>query len=101
MKQIHSFDELQPGQRIFCVENERLVILKFLCKHPCNDNYALFLDENYEPIKKVYRSVMEENFWFIFEHTDDVWSYIYETKMEYHEKEFYRLREKLRNLQKT
>ena len=52
---------LRKGVKIYYVENLNIKWMSYLCVHPKNENYFIFIDKNEDPIR-IYRKTLETIF---------------------------------------
>jgi hypothetical protein len=45
MEIVRSFDELKKGDKVVVIEGDKVNIMEFVCLHPKDCYYALFLDD--------------------------------------------------------
>ena len=49
---------LKQGVKIYYIDNLSIQWMSYLCVHPKNENYFIFIDKNEEPIR-IYRKTLE------------------------------------------
>ena len=52
---------LKQGVKIYYIENLNIQWMSYLCVHPKNENYFIFINKNEEPIR-IYRKTLEDIF---------------------------------------
>ena len=52
---------LKQGVKIYYIENLNIQWMSYLCVHPKNENYFIFINKNEDPIK-IYRKTLEDIF---------------------------------------
>lgn len=80
MKIIRNINELKPGDRIIKIEFNSIEIQEFLCIHPHNENYSLFLDFNLDGMKKFYNPRIKKERWYLY--SDNEWNEIRKKQIE-------------------
>lgn len=66
MKRITDVSQLKKGDIIVSVQANREVRREFLCVHPHNDKYSLFLDELQDGCPKFYNDNLKIKEWYLF-----------------------------------
>lgn len=74
MKIIRDINELKPGDKIISIDYNYVETREFLCIHPHNEDYSLFLDFNLDGMKKFWNQRLEEEEWYLY--SDDEWDEI-------------------------
>ena len=61
--------QLQPQDKIWSIEilTGRVVIIEFVCVHPHNENYSVFLNENHDGLPKFYNEKLEKEEWWRYD----------------------------------
>ncbi len=59
MEQVFDTHSLSPGDKIVSISDGRVEILEFLCIHPHNDKYSLFLNRLNDGTPKFIMSVLK------------------------------------------
>lgn len=72
MKQIYDIHFLSPGYKIISINNGSTEILEFLCIHPHNDKYSLFLNHLKDGTPKFYNERLRNEDWYLFEDTKNM-----------------------------
>lgn len=68
MKKITNILELKKGDKIWRIKNNISVeIIEFLCIHPYNNNYSIFLDCNKDGMPKFYNKRLEDSIYYLYE----------------------------------
>lgn len=68
MKRIKTISELKPGDIIWRIKNNiELQEIEFLCIHPHNENYSLFMDMNKDGLPKFYNERLETEVWYLYD----------------------------------
>lgn len=52
---------LKQGVKIYYIDNLNIQWMSYLCVHPKNENYFIFINKNEDPIK-IYRKTLEDIF---------------------------------------
>lgn len=67
MKKITSISELKKGDKIAHVfGNGNYEIIEFLCIHPYNKEYSLFLNQNKDGMPKFYNNRLKGEDWYLY-----------------------------------
>lgn len=67
MEKVRSINELTKGDKIFRLNRYgELEIIEFLCIHPHNSGYSVFLDMNYDPMKKFWNDDLIGDNWYFY-----------------------------------
>jgi len=66
MKRITDINELKQGDIIVKIDLNNLTFIEFLCIHPRNENYSLFLDSNQDGMAKFYNHRLEIEEWYLY-----------------------------------
>lgn len=74
MKRIKNINELKQGDIILKIDLDNLKFMQFLCVHPHNENYSLFLDSNLDGMQKFYNPRIEMEQWYLY--SDNEWKEI-------------------------
>src|SRR5574344_144179 len=68
MKRITDIHQLNSGDKIWRItDNCNLEIIEFLCIHPHNEEYSLFIDENKDGMPKFYNSILQDPEYYLYE----------------------------------
>ena len=68
MKIITDIHQLQKGDKICRIKNDITIeIIEFLCIHPYNSEYSLFIDYNKDGMPKFYNKRLEESKWYLYD----------------------------------
>ena len=76
MEQVFDVHSLSPGDKIVSITDGRVEILEFLCIHPHNDKYSLFLNRLNDGTPKFYNERLRKESWYLFKDTKDMWDKI-------------------------
>lgn len=79
MKRITNINELKPGDKIISIDYNYVETREFLCIHPHNDDYSLFLNFNLDGMKKFWNQRLEEEEWYLY--SDDDWDEIFKIQI--------------------
>ena len=72
MKRITSITELQRGNKIVRVRhNGEYEIIEFLCIHPYNEEYSLFINQNKDGMPKFYNKRLKGEEWYLYDGKDN------------------------------
>lgn len=73
MKRVTEISQLTKGDVIVTIADHKIVKREFLCVHPHNDKYSIFLDEYYDGCKKFYNETLKFNKWYLFTDSKEEW----------------------------
>lgn len=76
MEQVFDVHSLSPGDKIVSIYDGKVEILEFLCIHPHNDKYSLFLNRLNDGTPKFYNERLRKESWYLFKDTKDMWNNI-------------------------
>ena len=72
MKRITSVTELKKGDKIVRVTHlGEYEIIEFLCIHPYNEEYSLFLNQNKDGMPKFYNDRLKGEEWYLYDRKND------------------------------
>ncbi|MBA7489016.1 MAG: hypothetical protein HG422_08340 [Prevotella sp.] len=66
MKRITEINQLKKGDIIVAIVDLKIVKREFVCVHPHNDKYSIFLDELYDGCPKFYNDNLKLKEWYLF-----------------------------------
>ena len=67
MKRITDVSELKKGDKIVRVyHNGEYEIIEYLCPHPYNEEYSLFLNQNKDGMPKFYNNRLKGEEWYLY-----------------------------------
>ena len=90
MKRITNISQLKAGDKIFRVHGDELIIKEFICIHPHNEHYSIFLNDMEDGAPKFYNSRLESEEWYLY--TGNEWNEIYDAQIAWHQRQIERLR---------
>lgn len=68
MQRITNISQLNQGDMIWNISNGiELRMMKFLCVHPNNGEYSLFLNLNEDGMPKFYNKRLENSKWYLYD----------------------------------
>lgn len=71
MKRITDISQLKKGDIIVSVLSNREVKREFLCVHPHNENYSLFLNELQDGCEKFFNKYLKTSEWYLYTKTKE------------------------------
>lgn len=100
MKRITDINELKPGDKIWSINTftGNSEIIEFVCIHPHNDGYSVFLDINYDGMPKFYNKRLTEDEWYFFDNSNTCWNEIHNAKIAWHERKISHIKERLKKI---
>nr|DAV79847.1 MAG TPA: hypothetical protein [Caudoviricetes sp.] len=66
MKRVTEINQLTKGDIIVAIVDRKIVKREFVCVHPHNDKYSIFLDELYDGCPKFYNDNLKLREWYLF-----------------------------------
>jgi hypothetical protein len=66
MKRVTEINQLTKGDIIVAIVDHKVVKREFVCVHPHNDKYSIFLDELYDGRPKFYNDNLKIKEWYLF-----------------------------------
>ena len=66
MKRVTEINQLKKGDVIVAIVDLKIVKREFVCVHPHNDKYSIFLDELYDGCPKFYNDNLKSKEWYLF-----------------------------------
>lgn len=96
MKRITEISQLTKGDIIVTIVDHKVVKREFVCVHPHNDKYSIFLNETYDGCPKFYNETLKFNEWYLFTNSKEEWKELNAMMVEELKKqiEFYEQRSK-------
>lgn len=80
MEIVKSFDELKKGDKVVVIEGDKVNVMEFVCLHPRDCNYALFLDDMVtDGAKSVSKTKFAQDNAYRYHDTNEEWIEIYQT----------------------
>lgn len=73
MKRITEISQLTKGDIIVTIVDHKVVKREFVCVHPHNDKYSIFLNETYDGCPKFYNETLKFNEWYLFTNSKEEW----------------------------
>jgi len=73
MKRITEISQLTKGDIIVTIVDNKVVKREFVCVHPHNDKYSIFLNELYDGCPKFYNETLKFNEWYLFTNSKEEW----------------------------
>lgn len=96
MKRVTEISQLTKGDIIVTIVDHKVVKREFVCVHPHNDKYSIFLNETYDGCPKFYNETLKFNEWYLFTNSKEEWKELNAMMVEELKKqiEFYEQRSK-------
>ena len=66
MKRVTEISQLTKGDVIVTIEDRKIVKREFVCVHPHNNKYSIFLDELYDGCPKFFNENLRFKNWYLF-----------------------------------
>lgn len=88
MEKITSISQLKKGDKIWTIDtlSGKVDILEFLCIHPHNEEYSIFLNENYDGMPKFYNKNLTDGDYERYDGSGDCWVRIHAKEIEWHKR---------------
>ena len=101
MERVKSIEQLQKGNKIVRVQGGNVEFVEFFCPHHHNEQYSVFLNQNWDGLPKFYNPRLESEKWYLFHDTPEEWDEIIGMRMAQLRKEIenienYRKNEKMK-----
>lgn len=71
MKRITEISQLTKGDIIVTIVDHKIVKREFVCVHPHNDKYSIFLDELYDGCPKFFNENLRFKNWYLFKNSEE------------------------------
>lgn len=73
MKRITEISQLTKGDVIVIIVDHKIVKREFVCVHPHNDKYSIFLNEYHDGCPKFYNENLKFKGWYLFTNSKEDW----------------------------
>ena len=87
MERVICISQLQKGSRLVSVHLYGIEVLEFICLNPHNEQYSVFLNQNYDGVPKFFNARLEVEKWYLFHDTPEEWEAIYNMRIDLIKKE--------------
>lgn len=100
MEKITNISQLKKGDKIWTINpfSGAVAILEFVCIHPHNKNYSIFLNENYDGMPKFYNKNLTDRHYERYDSSKECWERIHAKEIEWHERRIQGIRNRKLNL---
>lgn len=71
MKRVTEINQLTKGDTIVAIADHKVVKREFVCVHPHNDKYSIFLDELYNGCPKFFNENLRFKNWYLFTNSEE------------------------------
>lgn len=71
MKRITEISQLTKGDIIVTIVDHKIVRREFVCVHPYNNKYSIFLNELYDGCPKFYNDYLKSKEWYLFTNSNE------------------------------
>lgn len=71
MKRVTEISQLTKGDIIVTIADHKVVKREFVCVHPHNDKYSIFLDELYDGCPKFFNENLRFKNWYLFKNSEE------------------------------
>ena len=82
MKRITEINQLKKGDIIIAIVDLKIVKREFVCVHPHNDKYSIFLNELQDGCPKFYNENLKLKEWYLFTNSKEEWKELYDMVVE-------------------
>ncbi|QUB66054.1 hypothetical protein [Prevotella melaninogenica] len=82
MKRITEISQLTKGDVIVTIADYKIVKREFVCVHPHNDKYSIFLNELQDGCPKFYNENLKLKEWYLFTNSKEEWKELYDMVVE-------------------
>ena len=89
MEKITDIRQLKKGDKIWTINrfSGEVEVLEFVCIHPHNEEYSIFLDKNYDAIPKFYNKNLADDDYERYDGSQKYWKErIYPKRIAWHER---------------
>lgn len=73
MKRVTEINQLTKGDIIVTIADYKIVKREFVCVHPHNDKYSIFLNELQDGCPKFYNETLKLKEWYLFTNSKGEW----------------------------
>ena len=97
MERITEIKQLKPGDKIWTINTftGNVDIIEFVCEHPHNSEYSIFMDEKYDGMPKFYNKHLADAEYYRYEASKKCWNRIYEAEIAWHKRRIGHLKERM------
>jgi len=86
-QQITNIEQLKKGDKIWIIGPDGLIkIMEFVCIHPHNPEYSIFLNSCYDGMPKFYNKRLSEEHFELYDGSDECWERMYLAEIEEHKR---------------
>ena len=87
MEKITNISQLKKGDKIWTINpfSGAVNILEFVCIHPHNKDYSIFLNENHDGMPKFYNKHLADGDYERYNSSKECWKRIHTKEIEWHE----------------
>ena len=71
MKRITEISQLTKGDIIVTIVDHKIVRREFVCVHPHNNKYSIFLNELHDGCPKIYNDYLKSKEWYLFTNSNE------------------------------
>lgn len=86
MEKITKIEQLKAGDKIWTINcfTGHVDIMEFVCIHPHNPEYSIFLNENYDGMPKFYNKHLMDADYELYDSSDECWNRIHQAEIDWH-----------------
>ena len=86
MGKITKIEQLKAGDKIWTINcfTGHVDIMEFVCIHPHNSEYSIFLNENYDGMPKFYNKHLMDADYELYDASDECWNRIHQAEIDWH-----------------
>lgn len=98
MERITEIKQLKPGDKIWTINtfSGMVDIIEFVCVHPHNPEYSIFLNGNYDGMPKFYNKHLAEGDYERYDNTDECWNRIHQAEIAWHQRKIGHIEERMK-----
>ena len=88
MERITEIKKLKPGDKIWTIDtfSGRVDIIEFVCIHPHNAEYSIFLNSTYDGMPKFFNERLKDGNYELYDGSDECWLRIHKAEIDWHKK---------------
>ena len=99
MERITEIKQLKPGDKIWTINTftGAVDIIEFVCVHPHNPEYSIFLNGNYDGMPKFYNRHLKDAEYERYDGSDECWTRIHLAELGWHRRRMSHIEERMRH----
>ena len=94
---ITDINQLKAGDKIWTINafNGNVDVMEFVCIHPHNPDYSIFLNENYDGMPKFYNEHLTDADYELYDGSDECWNRIHQAEIDWHLRKISHIRKRM------